>query len=267
MKRIAIHGAPRSGTSWLGSIFDSSPNVVYRHQPLFSYAFKSYLDEYSNLETIDSFFSQVAATDDPFILQTDGKSKGAIPNFAKTCKEFLVYKEARYHNVIENLLGKCDHIKVIGIVRNPLSVLSSWKLAPKEFNPAWDFNLEWKTAPKKNLGRREEFYGFNKWMEVSQLFKQLSNNYPDRFYLLDYSLLLANTVEIVRQLFAFCGIPWNQQTLSFLECSTTRNHSEDPYSVFRINQRDDKWRDTLPEDIVRQIRQHLLESGLEKYID
>ena len=45
--KVAIHGVPRSGTTWLGSIFDSSPNVIYRNQPLFSYAFKSYLSEHS----------------------------------------------------------------------------------------------------------------------------------------------------------------------------------------------------------------------------
>ena len=30
---ILIQGRPRSGTTWLGKIFDSHPNVVYRHEP------------------------------------------------------------------------------------------------------------------------------------------------------------------------------------------------------------------------------------------
>src|SRR5579863_5927152 len=30
---ILILGAPRSGTSWLAKIFDSHPNVLYRHEP------------------------------------------------------------------------------------------------------------------------------------------------------------------------------------------------------------------------------------------
>jgi hypothetical protein len=30
---IMVLGAPRSGTSWLGKIFDSHPNVLYRHEP------------------------------------------------------------------------------------------------------------------------------------------------------------------------------------------------------------------------------------------
>jgi hypothetical protein len=28
-----ILGAPRSGTTWLGKIFDSHPRVLYRHEP------------------------------------------------------------------------------------------------------------------------------------------------------------------------------------------------------------------------------------------
>lgn len=30
---VLIVGAPRSGTSWLGKIFDSHPRVIYRHEP------------------------------------------------------------------------------------------------------------------------------------------------------------------------------------------------------------------------------------------
>ena len=43
-KIILITGVARSGTSWIGQIIDSSPEVVYRFQPLFSYAFKGFLD-------------------------------------------------------------------------------------------------------------------------------------------------------------------------------------------------------------------------------
>src|SRR5258707_4316970 len=32
-KTIFIFGAPRSGTTWLGKIFDSHPDVLYRHEP------------------------------------------------------------------------------------------------------------------------------------------------------------------------------------------------------------------------------------------
>lgn len=52
IKPIAIFGVPRSGTSWLGQLFNSSERVAYRYQPLFSYAFKGRLNENSTLDEI-----------------------------------------------------------------------------------------------------------------------------------------------------------------------------------------------------------------------
>ena len=40
MTPVFAFGVPRSGTSWFGELFNSSPRVAYRFQPLFSYAFK-----------------------------------------------------------------------------------------------------------------------------------------------------------------------------------------------------------------------------------
>jgi len=58
MKKIALHSVPRSGSSWIGQILNSSPKVNYKFQPLFSYAFKGYLDENSSRERIDEFFEK-----------------------------------------------------------------------------------------------------------------------------------------------------------------------------------------------------------------
>ena len=83
LNKVALHGVPRSGTSWLGSILDSSKNVIYRHQPLFSYAFKSFLDENATKEKIETFFLAIAKSEDDFLLQKEAKQKQLIPSFAK----------------------------------------------------------------------------------------------------------------------------------------------------------------------------------------
>jgi len=266
MVKIAFHGVPRSGTSWVGAIFDSSKNVAYRHQPLFSYAFKSYLSENSNLKDINNFFQQIKNTDDAFVLQKEGKANGYIPVFEKDKITHIVYKEARYHNILFNLIKKDPEIKIVGIIRNPKSVLSSWYLAPKEFNrEKWNLLSEWRTAKSKNAGRKEEYYGYNKWKEVALLFLQLKKEYPNRFFLIEYIDLLNNTTKVVKSLFDFCELDFSEQTIKFINESKTKDLSVDAYSVFRKNQVDDKWKKTLPLEIVRIIDSDLRGTVLEKF--
>ena len=59
MQYVAIHSVPRSGSTWLGQIFNSHPKVNFRYQPLFSYAFKDYLNEASSSEDIEAFFKNI----------------------------------------------------------------------------------------------------------------------------------------------------------------------------------------------------------------
>src|SRR5436305_252996 len=99
---VAIHGAPRSGTSWLGQLFNSSENVAYRYQPLFSYAFKQRLTSTSTRREIELFFDDLLFTEDDFVLQRGAASlAGYSLEFEKAEITHLVYKEVRYHCVLE----------------------------------------------------------------------------------------------------------------------------------------------------------------------
>src|SRR5690606_410177 len=163
MKRIAIHSVPRSGSTWLGNIFNSHPKVAFKYQPLFSYTFKNALDEKSTKNDILNFYKNINNSNDNFINQKEGIVKGIIPEFIKRPPlTHCCYKEVRYHNILENLLEKDSTIKVIGLIRNPLSVIYSWLNAPKEFRKDLDWRVseEWRYAPKKNLNKPEEFNGY-----------------------------------------------------------------------------------------------------------
>lgn len=263
MQHIAFHGVPRSGTSWVGAIFDSSDNVAYRHQPLFSYAFKNYLNEYSTKEQIQQFFKKIRHTKDSFILQKDGKSIKAIPKFTKRKITHVVYKEARYHHILENMLHQDRELKVVGIIRNPKSVIFSWYNAPKEFNKIeWNLEDEWLNAKKKNKGLKEEFYGYNKWKEVALIFLRLKNIFPKRFHLIEYSNLLFDTENQVKNLFDFCKIHYDIQTEHFIKMSKSIDKSKDVYSVYRKNQVDNKWEGYLPKTIIECIDKDLINSKL-----
>lgn len=80
---LAIHSVPRSGSSWLGSIINSSPSVTYKYQPLFSYAFKGALNENSSETEINTFFKNISICNDNFLNQNINIEKGYHPKFKK----------------------------------------------------------------------------------------------------------------------------------------------------------------------------------------
>jgi Sulfotransferase domain len=269
LNRIIIHSVPRSGSTWLGEIFNSNEKTLYKLQPLFSYAFKDRLNENSSKDEIDLFFKELVLKKDNFLDQTDKKEKGVIPTFNKNKpSNFIIYKEVRYHHILRNLLEKDNELKVIGLVRNPLSVINSWLRAPKEFRKelGWSELEEWRFAAKKNLNKPEEFNGFEKWKEVTLLFEELLIEFPDRFYLVKYNELVTNTVQEVKNLFDFCDLNLTEQTLIFINKSSNTDQSAEAYSVFRSKQVDDKWKFQLNPIIIFEIQKDLKETKLEKYL-
>ncbi|REE83098.1 sulfotransferase domain-containing protein [Lutibacter oceani] len=255
MQRVVIHSVPRSGSTWLGSIFDSHQHTIYKMQPLFSYAFKDMLSANSTSEEIDTFFLELEKSDDDFLNQTEGKNRGIIPSFNKDVPTSIIYKEVRYHNILNNLLEKDASIKVIGLVRNPFSTISSWLKAPKEFRAdlGWEIEKEWKNAPKKNLNKIEEFNGFEKWKEVTKLFLSLKKDNPTQFYLLKYENLLSNKMEEVKKMFEFCELEMQQQTIDFINKSS-RVNNRDAYAVFKTKKDDKQWEQELPQFIIDEIK-------------
>jgi hypothetical protein len=255
-QKIALHSVPRSGSSWLGKILDSSPDILYKYQPLFSYALKSFLNKNSTKEEIDLFFKKLTKKKDDFLDQKSEKKDGIIPEFQKSAKPtILVYKEVRYHYILSNLLFKDKEVKVIGLIRNPFSVIYSWLKAPKEFKAelGWKTEQEWKFAPSKNQNKPEEFNGYEKWKEVSYLFLQLKEQYPGRFYLLSYEDLIQNPFAETSKLFEFANLEFSEQTQEFLKDSTSRN-DKDPYSVYKTKDRIMDWENKLPEYIIQEIK-------------
>ena len=247
MRRIAIHSSPRSGSSWLGQIFNSSPEVCFRFQPLFSYAFKDYLNEKSSQEDIVRFFNEIAKSNDDFLLQRDKIENGEYPSFVKDhIFTHVVYKEVRYHNIIKNMLTKDKELIMIGLIRNPFAVINSFLKSPREFRKdlGWNEIEEWQFAEKKNLNKKEEFFGYEKWKEIYFLFKELDKEFQDRFCIVYYDDLIMDTVNEVKRIFDFCNLDVKNQTQDFIKNSSSFQNSN-VYSVYRKKENDNEWIDTL----------------------
>jgi hypothetical protein len=264
---ISIHGAPRSGTTWLGSIFDSQSDVAYRFQPLFSYRFKDRIKPDSSADDIHTFLMELyAVNDDPFILHY---GKGVEPELLNFCKQTppstLVFKEVRYHHLIEKFLDAVGELKVVGIVRNPCAVINSWLQAPKEFKQGWQPLAEWRHAPSKNLGRIEEYNGFEKWKELTGAFLELQQKYPDRFYLIQYEHLVVDPIRVIEAVFSFVGLKMEEQVTDFIKMTQSR-HSDDAYALFKSPTVRKRWHSELDPLIAAEIIKDLKGTALERFL-
>jgi len=77
-----IFGMPRSGTSWLAKIFDSHPDVLYRHEPdivLRDAGFPTFC----RFEEIESFRDHASAYLDQLVNVRTLKAAGSLPLFPK----------------------------------------------------------------------------------------------------------------------------------------------------------------------------------------
>lgn len=266
MQKIAIFGVPRSGTSWLGQIFNSHPYVAFRLQPLFSYTHKGRLNENSSAQEIDDFFIEILNSSDSFTLMQDAYYHKSYPNFIKSAEStHIVFKETRYLNIMENMLSKCPQITIIGIVRDPRSVLASWVEAPKEFDAEWDIIKEWRWAPKKNAGKAEEFYGYEKWKQSARDFLRFAQDFPEQFRLVQYERLVNDPLTETHQLFQFCGLDVETQTTRFISDSRKR-HDDDAYSVYRSKAGGQRWMEVLPYEITQTILADLDSTSLADFL-
>jgi hypothetical protein len=257
IQKFAIHGLPRSGSTWVGEIFNSSPQVCYRFQPLFSYALKGYLGESCSSIQVDEFYEALRLNEDAFLCQSSARNSGKLPTFEKSEITHVGYKEVRYHHILPNFIRRSKGVKFVLIQRNPFSVINSWLNAPREFRGdlGWDRLEEWRYALKKNLNRPEEFNGYEKWKEAALLFHYLAEQYPDRVKILRYDELLMDSVCQVRKVFRFLGLNYTNQTDAFLNEATATD--TDSYSVVRSGQTDDKWKTQLDPEIVEAIAKDL----------
>lgn len=251
MTPVWVFGVPRSGTSWLGELLNSAPEVAYRFQPLFSYAFKDAIQPGDSAASMRRVHADIAATQDPFVLH--GPSLAPPHPFRKVQATHLVLKEARYLHLVQPLLARLPEVRIVAIVRSPQAVLASWKAAPKEYDPSWDFDVEWRAAPSKNAGRPENFYGFDAWLHTTNQLVALADAMPERVTLVSYGDLVADTLSELERLFRWCGLSMGSQTRDFAQASRSRDDGN-PYGVFReARSHDLHWVGTLPSSIVDEI--------------
>ncbi|MGY4878615.1 sulfotransferase family protein [Vreelandella aquamarina] len=265
MKKLIITGMPRSGTSWLGQIINSSPIVSFRTEPLFSYRFKNILNTESSKKEFDDFFDSLVNIEDDFILQTEKINEGFYPRFNKSSANILAFKTTRHFELLSQYLKHINEIHIIAIVRHPCAVINSWFNSYREFEKKgcekWN---DWKTGECRKASTGE-YWGFNDWLLSTKLFMKLESQYSN-FHIVRYSDLLDHTESQSRSLFKKIGIPFTEQTQYFLDACHQR-HDNDPYSVFKSKSALNSWEKALNKEIKNEIFFEIKKEQLDKFIN
>jgi len=262
---ILITGMPRSGTSWLSQIFDSSPQVCFRLSPLFSYEFKNQADETTNKDDWTRILRGAYRSQSEFMHQQIRREQGTYPTFPQksSSPRWLVIKDTRFHNLTERLLVLFDNIKVIALIRNPCGAINSWLQSSNEFPENADATNEWRSGACRKTGDGE-YWGFDDWKKVTQMHLRLEREFPLNFKIQKYERLVSAAETSVTELFQFCGVPMSEQTLSFVARSQ-REHNPDQYAGFKHPSVSKKWKAELPAEIQNTIYKEISGTELSRF--
>lgn len=262
---IYLASVARSGSSWVGQILASHPQICFRFQPLFSYEFKGRVNEDSSTEQLRLFFRELGMSVGGFLQQEDKMVTGEYPKRHESGNEsILAFKENRYQSMISPMLRRVPELRVIGLVRHPCAVLNSWRKNSKEFPEGADFLNEWRHGMCKNSGP-QDYFGYYKWKEVSNLYLDLFDQFPDRVLVLSYEGLVENPVSGSEVILQFCGVDPSPKVDEFVVESTS-SHMDSYYAVYKKASVAVRWRDEMPAEIVREIYADLRGTRLEQFL-
>lgn len=95
MKPILLFGMPRSGTTWLGKVFDSHPATLYRHEPDSGGALDGALPMFPDAARVDDYRAGVGAFVDGLRRNRSLRVAGKLPLFRKSYEPPLAFHARR----------------------------------------------------------------------------------------------------------------------------------------------------------------------------
>lgn len=250
MNLISLHSCPRSGSTWVQSIFEAHPNIKTVYQPLFSYTFKNCINKNSTKKEFNEFVNKIQKTDDEFCcmksnLHTNYKKTNII-RFEKKNIKTIFMKNVHHHNLIETFIKLYPSIKIIGLIREPCSVIYS------QINSKHEKLKDWLNGKDKNQEKEENFFGFNKWLEVKEIFYKIKEKYPENIIIVNYEDLVKNTIVEIEKICKFCNLDLHKNMRKSINLMNSKNEEYD-YSVFKNEDTIEKWKGNLKNNIIEYI--------------
>ena len=259
-KNLIIISQGRGGSSFLGSLFNENPHVMYSFEPLFAIAdsifhvdlFKGQKEpkNYKQicLRVMDGFlkcdFTNFSSTtisellkDEWHLLHSKALSNENLTRspralFTRTCEShtYTVIKilSSRVPNktieTLKELFQQQSHydVKLVHLVRDPRGVVASW------------VNLKW-MKDHLHPGFRDNVRRICHPLLQNIRFGLFSppSWLKNRFKVIRYEDLVGNTVNIARQLYRFAGFDWSTSIDEWISKQANNSEQGDAYSVFR----------------------------------
>ena len=81
------------------------------------------------------------------------------------------------------------------------------------------------------------FFGFNKWLEVKEIFYAIKEKFPNNIIIVNYEELVKNPNSKVKEICEFCNIDFHDNISKSIKLMNSKNEDYD-YSVFKQFPRD-----------------------------
>ena len=297
---ILIVGAPRSGTTWLAKIFDSHPDILYRHEP----------DEVSPpTGAIAADIARWARQTDP---RTAGKQPffpkswqstparwlrtglayaGAavsraglpdwpIPDLADTGHARLAIKSVRLDTAIGAFARTCRDGRAILILRHPCGQVASVMRGTRAgrfvlaedgtdmpFDEANTIAFAARHGLQQTAFQRQTHaakYAWA-WRAFNETAVAAIAGLPNA-RLTIYETLCVQIVAEAKTLLTFAGLSWHAQTATFLTRSTTHKGESGYYAVVQNSlAAAERWRTTMSPADQSAVRTVMRDSPLAQY--
>lgn len=306
---VFIIGAQRSGTTWLGKIFDSHPDVIYRHEPDDNLRAPDHLNEAEARDLVAKWCANRGvriATKPPLFRKSwqslpayairgllghamiglarlpggrEAARRWEVPDMGDTSRARFVLKTVLWCEGVGVAARALPDSRTIVIIRRPRgqvhSVLRGARQGRFELRGGGNLPIHQTRAMQ-----HAALYGIDAtafealpdaakcawdWVAFNEIVEAAVRGLSNVRTVL-YEDLTSQPEQVVRDLFSFSGLSWDQQTADFLRTSANAESDSGYYNVVKnASQTAQRWRSEMSEEDSRAVVAVARQSSLARY--